>query len=285
MSVLSIWDRVRDWLLSKRAGYRRMTTSGPEDLPGFVSSLRARAGKLRRNALIVIILIGGVLVGGGVAFYFAGELASREHTQALALERQNKASRMQRQIDDYNSRIEDNLEEINSLQRRIFQEKFLEKPDSSPGPVLSNLQTRLDQAFDRDGSLRKFLETLNQQQLGLREGSDLASDQGLQVPPSSYGTLVSAIATRVGLIVLLLFLVRILVPLYRYSIRLASYYDARADALELTCLRNSEGDDELFEKLASILSSDNIDFSEAPASPAHEVLDFVKQVVTSKKTG
>jgi cbb3-type cytochrome oxidase subunit 3 len=119
--------------------------------------------------------------------------------------------------------------------------------------------------------------------LGLPEEPNSGGDK-TAVTISDYGAVVSAIATRVGTIVLLLFLVRILVPLYRYNKRLSAYYDARVDALELAHSNRREGDSELelFERLTPSLSPDHIDFSEAPASPTQEVLDFVRQVFTSK---
>jgi hypothetical protein len=46
-------------------------------------------------------------------------------------------------------------------------------------------------------------------------------------------TLISTIASRADAVLILLFLVQILVSLYRYNFRLASYYDGRAYALEL----------------------------------------------------
>jgi len=45
--------------------------------------------------------------------------------------------------------------------------------------------------------------------------------------------LVQTNITRFGTIVMIIFLVSILTPLYRYNIRLATYYDAHGDILQL----------------------------------------------------
>jgi hypothetical protein len=74
--------------------------------------------------------------------------------------------------------------------------------------------------------------------------------------------------------VLLLFLVQILVPLYRYNIRLAAFYDARADAITLVENRPSEQ----LETLVSLLSAEAIDFGKSPVSPTQQALELVRDM-------
>jgi len=94
---------------------------------------------------------------------------------------------------------------------------------------------------------------------------------------------ISAIATRIGSVVILLFLVKILVPLYRYNMKLAYYFDARADALELlTADAKEERTVTAFEQLLSTLSPAGIDFGPSPQSPSEEALELAKQIINSK---
>jgi hypothetical protein len=85
--------------------------------------------------------------------------------------------------------------------------------------------------------------------------------------------------TRFGTIIMITFLVSILTPLYRYNIRLATYYDARADVLELfeTTLR-SVG----FLRLATALTP-AFDFGKGPNTPIEQIIELVREV-TSRKT-
>jgi hypothetical protein len=267
-------DKLSKLFLGIKTMFRQKRCVVPKDFSEYTSVLRVRSAKLRHQSTRVIILIIVVLIGGGLAFYYAGEWASRESTQALALDKQSKISVLQREIDADNRSLAENKEEITLLNRRISESELDEKS-------LKSLQSQLTQALKEDETIHQSIEKRNQQLVGLREGSSVVVDP--QVSPSLYGTLVSAIATRVGSIILLLFLVRILVPLYRYNIRLAFFYDARADALDWIRLSNNEGDEELFEKLTHHLSPDSIDFGKAPASPTQELLDFVRGLVTSKK--
>ena len=71
--------------------------------------------------------------------------------------------------------------------------------------------------------------------------------------------------------VLLLFLVQILVTLYRYNIRLASYYDARADALQLA---NGSSREEFF-KLVFAISPENLEFGRS-RFPTSEFAKYFK---------
>lgn len=244
----------------------------PVNFSIFINNLRTRSEILQRNARWVIILIVIVLLAGILSFIFAGQLGVRELTEA-------RTTLLQREIDAINGSIDSNNKEMISLQRRIEQEASQQRSGASSETFLNYLKARLSAAQDREQSLRESLEKLNQQQFELTDLTKLA--------PNSYA-IVSAITTRVGSILLLLFLVRILVPLYRYNIRLAAYYDARADALEVTRLNKDavdkdEVDIELFEKLTSSLSPDSIDFAKPPSAPTQEVLDFLKQVLTSKQ--
>ncbi len=90
--------------------------------------------------------------------------------------------------------------------------------------------------------------------------------------------LVSTVTTRVGSVLILLFLVQILVSLYRYNIRLAAYYDARADGLELV----TTGSSEQIESIVRALSPESIDFGKSPMSPATHAVDLAKEILAIK---
>jgi hypothetical protein len=78
--------------------------------------------------------------------------------------------------------------------------------------------------------------------------------------------------TRFGTIIMIIFLVSILTPLYRYNLRLASYYEARADALILmeTKLRSAG-----FIKLVGALTP-TLDFGKAPPTPIEQLVQLVQ---------
>jgi hypothetical protein len=68
------------------------------------------------------------------------------------------------------------------------------------------------------------------------------------------------------------FLVTILVPQYRYSIKMANFYQARFDSLEMLPEKISA---EEFEEIVGIMSP-NIDFGKSPPTPWEHILEVVK---------
>lgn len=93
-------------------------------------------------------------------------------------------------------------------------------------------------------------------------------------PTSVWATL----STRVASVLLLLFLVQILVTMYRYSIRLAAFYDARADTLQLSASLSSVQ----LAELVTALSPDGLDFGREPRSPAQHAIDLAKELIKNR---
>lgn len=86
--------------------------------------------------------------------------------------------------------------------------------------------------------------------------------------------LIQTNVTRFGTLFIVLFLVAILIPQYRYSIRLAAFYDAKADAL---LLRSLELGPISFDELAGVLTP-SLDFGKAPYGPTKELVELVRQL-------
>jgi hypothetical protein len=85
-------------------------------------------------------------------------------------------------------------------------------------------------------------------------------------------------ATRIGALVTMFFLVTILVPQYRYNIRMASFYEARSDILGMLPEQMSA---EEFDKVVNIMTP-NIDFGKAPPTPWEQIIEVIK---TAKSWG
>jgi hypothetical protein len=69
-------------------------------------------------------------------------------------------------------------------------------------------------------------------------------------------------------------LVSILVPQYRYNIRMASFYEARADALAM----NKKLDPRMgLEKILRAMTP-AIDFGKGPATPLDQITELIKSI-------
>ena len=90
--------------------------------------------------------------------------------------------------------------------------------------------------------------------------------------------LISTISTRLGSILLLIFLVQIFVSVYRYLKRMEFFYSSRSDALRLL----ESGDVKDLERIVSMISSDNISFGKLPSSPTNDLINFGKNINSLK---
>jgi hypothetical protein len=88
---------------------------------------------------------------------------------------------------------------------------------------------------------------------------------------SETARLVQTSITRFGTLAIISFLVGIFISLYRYNVRLAGYYQARADALALMSTSlNTVG----FPTLSTTLTP-QLDFGKVPRTPTGEVIDLL----------
>lgn len=82
----------------------------------------------------------------------------------------------------------------------------------------------------------------------------------------------STMSTRIGSILLLIFLVQILLSVYRYSVRLVSYYEARADAL----LLYGGSDAGQLQMFVATLSAEKVEFGKSLSSPTEQAVELLK---------
>lgn len=100
----------------------------------------------------------------------------------------------------------------------------------------------------------------------------------------SFYNFVDETTIRVTVVVLIIFLVQILVNLFRYSTRLAGFYDARADALKIAINSGISITSSDFHALVMSLAPDNIDFGRGQKSPIDSAVELSRQIVSVGKS-
>lgn len=98
---------------------------------------------------------------------------------------------------------------------------------------------------------------------------------GLKASNYESYNLVNIIATRFGSVIILLFLVQILLRVFRYNTRLANFYSARANALEIYLKSGNKTSELPLELLAAMLSPDSIDMG-LQKNPTDQFLEIMK---------
>ena len=122
----------------------------------------------------------------------------------------------------------------------------------APEQLLQSLRAELDMQLTRKQGLLGILQSSqNNQRPGIDDTAVWAS----------------ALSTKIGSVLLLLLLVQILASLYRYNMRLASFYDSRADYFQL---QGTVSDSDK-ESLLALVGTEGIDIA-ATSSAFHELL-------------
>ncbi|MFY0618756.1 hypothetical protein [Shimia sp.] len=96
-------------------------------------------------------------------------------------------------------------------------------------------------------------------------------------PETDVELLIASGLTRFGILFVVIYLVQILVGIYRYSQRLAAHYDMLADALA-----NAPNNSNNLGQWKDDLSPVGIEFGKSPVSPSQHVVDSIKALLARK---
>ena len=218
-------------------------SSSSPSIKALVVSLRRRARFLRATSWITLFLSFLAIAFGLLVFTRAGEIAQRD-----------------------------------ILSQRLTEELYLSKFRNAE--ALGRIQQLL-QSSGRDAlSELEEIKTIR----GEIERNSQRAEQALRSIESSGSNgqllfFLSTVSTRLGSVLILIFLVQILLSVYRYSVRLVSYYDSRADAL----LLYTGPDADQLQKLVSTLSAERVEFGKSPTTPAEQATELIKSVASLKK--
>ncbi|MCB9928453.1 MAG: hypothetical protein H6844_03430 [Alphaproteobacteria bacterium] len=239
--------------------------------------LRRRAIQMRRFSLVALAGIGVLLVVAVAVILFAGFIANLgvgatgpERIQQL-LDAENGAIRRLREQESQLRRdleqseiayftaarptraIVRKLEDLNLTQadRERFQQT----------PTYLQAHAELESMAAQIASHQQALEAIRGARIEYLT-DNIKSDFGASEETSNVNLLIASGITRFGILFIMLFIVQILVNLYRYSMRMSAYYLSQADALLLA----EDGGDALL-KVVPALSPQNVDFGKAPQTP------------------
>ena len=156
-----------------------------------------------------------------------------------------------------------------TIGRWFDQRPFVRDRDSQTHPQIRKRLTKEEERHVKEEQRRAEERRANEEEKAL---ADAFSKSAWQV--YFYST-----SLRVGIIVILMFWVGHLVGLIRYHLRLATYYDARGDAITLVGERLSSGPDgglRPLERAIDALSPDDISFSDAKV-PRNKLLATLRR--------
>jgi hypothetical protein len=92
---------------------------------------------------------------------------------------------------------------------------------------------------------------------------------------TDWAQIIQSNLTRLSALAIMFFLVAVLVPQYRYNLRMAAFYDARADSIRLAGRLQPITQLQDFEKTILAMTP-NIDFGKAPSTPVDQLVELIK---------
>jgi hypothetical protein len=218
-----------------------------------------RATYLQKRSTYILFGIILMLICAAIFIVFAGQVTSLDVSGVKAVSLAQSDVRA----------AEDELERINSESARKIAQRKRAKDAASKDASRSDSEDVFVSDSDDEITKIKFdakkeaLKKANDVLLRVKDKQfedDRSKDQA-----SGQLLLIQTSVTRFGVVLILVFLVQILVSLYRYNMRLAAFYFARADGLVLLSRMPSN-----LGTLVNIVSPDKIDFGKPPKTPAEE---------------
>ncbi|MFZ6181290.1 hypothetical protein [Nannocystis pusilla] len=233
--------------------------AGPAGLRNLASDLRRRAAFLRMQCLVVLVAIVAAIGVGVWVFVRADTFGHLARTETL--------------MRDILTRMVETREKIAAAN------DFIQQKDDKPAPIIA--EELSEPKRNQEGASELIRDLLiRQEQMAVRltdEFAKLQESTAFQAESRFETYLISTFSTRVGIVLMLLFLVQILVALYRYNSRLASSYDAHADAVTMQIYAPHLS----LEQLSDFFASRLMDFGKSPKSPSESIHETVKETLAA----
>jgi len=216
------------------------------------AGLRARASQRARGANGAILLI--FLCAAGGLYIFA-------HSEQLALDERSAKWRDQLRLA--------RTDQLNSQYRLGEIERA--------GNVESGT---LESIADSTAELRRENNRLNAAKASFEQAEAALAEYSKQDSSFKIWLIVSLGTLRLGSAALIIYLVQIFVGMYRYNTRMAAFYDARADALEMVGGTAHQAD---LAALVALLSADKLNFGREAKSPVEHATQLAGELVGAVK--
>lgn len=209
-----------------------------------ISHLHGRAKEMTNRATVVLILIVCILLVAGAFIVFAGKIAEIGAARIdpfgnIGSQREQIEANIQAVLDRIHEQLE---QEEKKVQNRDDGAEDGEKSNAQGQGVIPPEAENLEQSSQvalwtsELNHLRERQRRLDEDYSAMQNtwtSAVLARGGGLLESISDPKLLLAEGLTRLGVLVVSIYLVQILISLYRYNSRIASYYLACADALVL----------------------------------------------------
>ena len=267
--------QVSGWSMPEEIGEELLGT--PALRLELARDLRARAGQLRRYSFFALAGIVALLVVAVLVIIFAGFIAGLgvgqtegERVQALLNSEQsaldlsrNAYDRNRRQIEEYKRQLAGPGEpETEDSEQSRLGLRWQRKETEIEVATLERKQVTLQQIIKGH---ERTIEAIFVARMQFIQ-DDIISQAADQDGISNLNLLIASGITRFGILFMMIFIMQVLINLYRYTMRLSAYYLSQADAFLL-----AHDDNEALERIVPLLSPAQVDFGKPPNTPLEQL--------------
>jgi hypothetical protein len=223
-----------------------------------IAAIDERIARLRIRANFMLYAAGLLLVGASLIIVFAGTLTNLD---ASAVSNVDKVSK-----------------DISDSQKRLARLSQIEELKKN-SPTDQNAAKKLQSMTDGDSTLpisdNGIQAAIAEEEKRLTSSEELFGKAWQKELDSARGYndsryIIATAITRVGVVLVIIFLAQVLINLYRYNTRLITFYNSRRDLLQVW-----DGKGAGIEKLQKLMVP-NVDFGR---EPKHPLEDIIRQVI------
>jgi hypothetical protein len=256
-------------------GLSKFLAETPSARVAVIEDLRQRGRRLRTINALLLAFVMSILVCAALFVVFAGQVAGRD-TQSL-----DSLLTVRQSIDSQEESVrtlEDERVEItgriNKAQLSIASKSSSEKEKADSETALSSQKAMLAVVSDR--AARASAELQRRRELyGKLEQAAFLDKSGTTDERTATNLLLAAGITRFGVLAITIYLVQILIGLYRYNAQVAAHYFSQSDALLLTGHSPAE-----FGELSSKLRL-TVSFGKPETSIPEKTIDKLGEIIRS----
>jgi hypothetical protein len=223
-----------------------------------ITAIDERTARLRFRANLMLYAVGALLIGASIIIVFAGTLTNLDASAV------SNVDRITKDIDDAEGRLArlsgfEELKKASAADPSGAGKKLASLTDNDPSlPTSDNgLAAEIDAAKTR----------LTQSEDLLRQAwsKELSAERGYN--DTRY--IIATAITRIGVVLVIIFLAQVLIGLYRYNTRLITFYNSRRDFFQIW---NGKG---ATPKELQNLIEPHIDFGKEPKHPLEDIIHQV----------
>jgi hypothetical protein len=223
-----------------------------------IAVIDERIGRLRFRANLMLYAVGALLIGASIIIVFAGTLTNLDASAV------SNVDRITKDIADAERRLAQ-LSGVEELKKTSLTDDSARKKLASLADTDSSLPVSdAGIAAEIEGAKKRL--TQSEELLKTAWDKELSAERGYN--DTRY--IIATAITRVGVVLVIIFLAQVLIGLYRYNTRLITFYNSRRDFFQIW---NGKGASP--KELQRIIEP-HIDFGK---EPKHPLDDIIRQVI------